>query len=321
MRRNARKRYRNLDNIKNKKTWLDLAKWTRYRPNRRYKRKEWMLRVPQTHQVEKAFLRSNRNETTISWIGHSTFLVQIGGLNIVTDPVWANLMGFGKRLTPPGIALSDMPPVDIVLISHGHYDHLHFPSLRRLPGNPLFLIPEGLQSLFYKKGLQRVEQCSWWERKKWGDVEFVFVPAQHWSKRTLWDRDTSHWGGWVIRKRSTEPGGYVTIYFAGDSGYFRGFREIGRRFDIDYALLPIGAFKPEWFNHLEHVSPEQAVRAYLDLGASAFIPMHYGTFKLADDTPKEAVDRLLSEWQRLDLDESNLKLLKLGQTLRCRQLR
>lgn len=108
-----------------------------------------------------------------------------------------------------------------------------------------------------------------------------------------------------------------TIYFAGDSGYFRGFGEIGRRFSIDYALLPIGAYKPEWFNHFDHITPEEAVRAFLDAGAKTFIPMHYGTFKLADDTPKEALDRLVSEWRRVGLPLCNLKLLKLGETFRC----
>lgn len=315
----AKKRYANLDNIKNKKSFHDIAKWTRNRLTRGLKREQLTVRVRQVGHVEKQFLHTNRTETTISWIGHSTFLIQMAGFNIVTDPVWASFMGLQKRLTPPGIELSDMPEVDIVLISHGHYDHLHFPSIKQLAGNPLFLVPEGLQSLFQKKGIERVEQFSWWEQRKSGDVEFVFVPSQHWTKRTLLDRNTSHWGGWIIRKRMNGRDDYSTIYYAGDSGYFRGFGEIGRQFKIDYALLPIGAYKPEWFNHFDHMTPEQAVRAFLDADANTFIPMHYGTFKLADDTPKEALERLVSEWRRLGLPQANLKLLKLGETCRCEE--
>jgi L-ascorbate metabolism protein UlaG (beta-lactamase superfamily) len=309
----AKKRYGNLDNIKNKKTLYHIAKWTTHRPKRSFK--SFAYRVPHVSQVEINFLNTNRSETTISWIGHSTFLIQMAGLNIVTDPVWAKTMGLGKRITTPGIALSEMPAIDIVLISHGHYDHLHFPSLRGLRGNPLFFTPMGLQSLFNRRGIKQVEQFDWWRETTVGDVDFIFVPAQHWSKRTFWDRNTSHWGGWIIRQRTKGTTHGTTVYFAGDSGYFRGFREIGRRFDIDYAMLPIGAYEPEWFNHLEHVSPEQAVKAYLDVGAQAFIPMHYGTFRLANDTPKEALDRLSSEWKKLGLEQNNLKLLKLGETL------
>ncbi|MFC5449733.1 MBL fold metallo-hydrolase [Paenibacillus aestuarii] len=317
----TKKRYANLDHIKNKKTFPDIVKWTRSRLNRRGKREHLASRMRHVGRVEKLFLHTNRTETTISWIGHSTFLIQMAGINIVTDPVWANFMGLQQRFTQPGIEISDMPDVDIVLISHGHYDHLHFPSLQQLTGNPLFLVPVGLQPLFQKKGIERVEQFNWWDQHTMGDVELVFVPAQHWTKRTLWDRNTSHWGGWIIRKPMSGPDAYSAIYFAGDSGYFRGFEEIGKRFNIDYALLPIGAYQPEWFNYLDHISPEQAVKAFLDLDAKTFIPMHYGAFKLADDTPKEALDRLVSEWRRLSLPQANLKLLRLGETLHCEKMK
>jgi L-ascorbate metabolism protein UlaG (beta-lactamase superfamily) len=315
MKLRLRKRFGNLDQVQNKKTLMDMAKWVRNRPRRRAKRKQIDLHLPQVYRVDTAFLRGNRTKTTINWIGHSTFLIQLAGLNIVTDPVWAHHMGIQKRLTPPGIPLEDLPLIDYVLISHGHYDHLHFPSLERLPGDPVFLIPEGLLSLFHKKGFTRVEEASWWQQKSAGEVDFVFVPAQHWTKRTFLDRNTSHWGGWIMRKNGSSRESQETLYFAGDSGYFRGFKEIGDRFDIDYALLPIGAYEPEWYNHLDHISPEEAVQAYVDTRAKKFVPMHYATFRLADDTPKEAIDRLAAEWERLGLPDGNLKLLKLGETL------
>jgi L-ascorbate metabolism protein UlaG (beta-lactamase superfamily) len=184
-----------------------------------------------------------------------------------------------------------------------------------LKGNPLFLVPQGLAAKFRRKGYRRVEEFTWWASKCVGKAEFHFVPAQHWTRRTLWDTNASHWGGWVICEKGAGEKIGRTVYFAGDSGYFRGFKEIGDRFAIDYALMPIGAYEPEWFMSMQHVTPEEAVQAFLDTGAKQFIPMHYGAFRLADDTPKEALDRLTAEWQRLELGEDRLKILVHGETL------
>ncbi|GAX88851.1 MBL fold metallo-hydrolase [Effusibacillus lacus] len=301
------KRYHNLDNVGKTGSFQDMLRWQK---ERKLKNKDFSFRIPQAENVETDFLRMNRSAGTITWIGHSTLLLQMSGLNILADPVWANRMGFEKRLAPPGIHLAELPDIDVVLISHSHYDHLHFASLRGLKGNPLHLVPEGLGKLFRKKGFRQVEELCWWDQKRIGGVEFHFVPAQHWSRRTPWDTNTSHWGGWVITSAGS------TLHFVGDSGYFRGFKEIGQRFDIDYVLMPIGAYEPEWFMSAQHVTPEEAVKAYLDLRADQFIPMHYGAFRLADDTPKEALERLLAEWDRLGLPQSKLKILKHGETLR-----
>ncbi|WP_018132325.1 MBL fold metallo-hydrolase [Effusibacillus pohliae] len=303
----GKRRYENLDQAKTTGSFREFVKWQQ---ERRRKVKDLSYVVPQADRVDIEFLRANRTETTITWIGHATFLIQLSGLNILTDPVWANRMGFEKRLAPPGLALTELPAIDAVLISHSHYDHLHFRSLRRLKGSPLHMVPAGLRSLFRKKRLPRTEEFGWWESRKIGRVEFHFVPAQHWSKRTLWDTNRSHWGGWVVTN------GRETVYFAGDSGYFRGFHEIGRRFAVDAALLPIGAYEPEWFMSPQHVTPEEAVQAYLDVGADTFVPMHYGAFRLADDTPREALDRLQAEWARRGLPSSRLRILKHGETIR-----
>jgi L-ascorbate metabolism protein UlaG (beta-lactamase superfamily) len=312
----AKKRYYNLDQVHNLKSIKELRQW---RKERRSKSKDYTYVVPHVQQVALGYLHSNRVEASITWIGHSTFLIQTGGLNILTDPVWAKRMGFDTRITAPGIELEDLPEVDVVLISHSHYDHLHFASLRRLKGNPIHLVPDGLQRKFMKKGFHRVMEINWWDHAKIGSVEFTFVPAQHWTKRTISDTNTSHWGGWVIQHIDSEthqPIAGEVIYFAGDSAYFRGFKEIGERFAIDYALMPIGAYEPEWFMSSQHVNPEQAVQAFLDTNAKMFIPMHYGTFRLADDTPKEALDRLEAEWIRQGLDFSRLHRLLLGETLK-----
>ncbi|GGJ58492.1 L-ascorbate metabolism protein UlaG (beta-lactamase superfamily) [Anoxybacillus voinovskiensis] len=303
------KRYENLDGVSTKKTFADFRRWQQ---ERKQKKKDLSYNVPHVERPEYTQLHTNQSRPLLAWVGHSTFVMQINGITIVTDPVWALRMGIAKRLTAPGIPIEEMPPVDVVLISHGHYDHLHFASIKKLKGNPCFFVPVGLGCLFRRRGYPHVTEFSWWEEKEYKGSTFTFVPAQHWTRRTLFDMNTSHWGGWVVQAT-----GQPTVYFAGDSGYFRGFREIGDRFAIDYALLPIGAYEPEWFMGPQHTTPEEAVQAFLDCRAKTFIPMHYGTFLLADDTPKEALDRLVAEWQRRQLEPERLTCLKLGEVLHC----
>lgn len=275
------------------------------------KKKDWSYTLPCEH-IQPSLLHTNTGQTLLTWIGHATFIIQINGLTIVTDPVWAKRLGTIRRLTEPALSIDDLPPVDVILISHSHYDHLHFASIKKLKGNPLILVPSGLRSSFLKRGFEHVVECNWWDTVVERDVSFTFVPAQHWSKRTLFDTNTSHWGGWVIEAKD-KP----TFYFAGDSGYFHGFRDIGERFHIDYALLPIGAYEPEWFMGPQHVTPEEAIQAFVDCRAKTFIPMHYGTFPLADDTPKEALDRLYAEWKRRNFPNEQLRVLKLGEIVHC----
>lgn len=312
--------YENMDGAPKKPTFRDLRLWQK---ERKEKVKDLSYRVPHA-AVLPAELLAPPDDGRFFWIGHSTFLLQLGGLNIVTDPVWASRMGFERRLTEPGIPLADTPPVDIVLLSHSHYDHLHIPSLRKLKGNPIHLVPEGTEVLLRRKGLSNVKPFAWWDSWKTGAVSFTFVPAEHWTRRTLWDMNRTHWGGWVIeadkREQDEEAAGgpaKTTIYFAGDSGYFRGFAEIGRRFrNIDIALMPIGAYEPEWFMSPQHVTPEEAVQAFRDVGADTFVPMHYGAFRLADDTPKEALDRLYASWRSSALHPDKLLVPKLGEPVR-----
>ncbi|MDR6555622.1 MBL fold metallo-hydrolase [Paenibacillus qinlingensis] len=315
----ARQRYRNLDPNAKTKTWKEVRRWQK---ERKGKIKDLSFRIGQSEHKQQELLKNNQSEVTITWIGHATFLLQMGGMTIVTDPVWATRMGFTQRLEAPGLAIEELPPIDVILLSHAHYDHLHVGSLKKLRGTPLVLVPEGLASKVRKLGFSTVHELPWWGSHTIGQLEFHFVPAQHWTRRTLTDTNTSLWGGWVL-KRTAEamPVGErdtPTIYFAGDSGYFEGFREIGARFPgIHYALMPIGAYEPEWFMGMQHVSPEEAIQAFIDIGGNEFIPMHYGAFRLADDTPKEALDRLLAEWQRreLELGQGKLRLLKHGETL------
>lgn len=299
------KRYVNLDGSTNAKSFSQMRQWQK---ERRSKKKDFSFSVPRV-EPDLAFLASNRKQSAVTFIGHSTFLVQLGGLNIVTDPVWATTMGLGKRLTPPGVPIEKMPPIDVVVLSHAHYDHLHLGSLRRLPGDFTMLVPEGLGGWMKRKGFPRVEEFSWWTEKRIGEVTFGFVPAKHWTRRTPWDMNTSHWGGWMMQHEQD------CLYFAGDSGYDELFLEIGKRYkQISVALLPIGAYEPEWFMRDSHMSPEEAVQTFLDIKAKTFVPMHYDAFHLADDTPKEALDRLLAEWQRRELPAERLWTMELGRT-------
>lgn len=312
----ARKRYSNLDIAATTSGFKDVMRWQR---ERRGKRKDLSFRIGQADNKQQALLNSKHQDLTITWIGHSTFLLQVNGLTIVTDPVWARQMGFSRRMEEPGLSIDEIPPVDVILLSHSHYDHLHAASLRKLKGSPVVLVPEGLGRFVQRlmKG-KKVYELPWWGHTNVGSVGFHFVPAQHWTRRSLTDTNTSHWGGWVIQPDSLPSREHAShsIYFAGDSGYFEGFRDIGERFpNITYALMPIGAYEPEWFMGTQHVTPEEAIQAFVDVGAETFIPMHYGAFRLADDTTEEALNRLLAEWERRGLESGRLRLLKHGETL------
>lgn len=282
-------RYSNLNNVDNKKSFKDMRKWMK---ERKSKVKDLTVNNPQAANKIITEVRENRTKTSYTWIGHSTFLIQLNGLNILTDPVWAKRMGFQKRLTDPGMALSELPEIDMVVISHGHYDHLDFPTLKKLKGNPQYFVPIGLGSLFRKKGYDRVKEMNWWDHTEFEGIQLHFVPAQHWTRRTLTDINTSHWGGWVFQTPEE------TLYFVGDTGYFPAFKEIGDRFTIDTVFMPIGAYEPEWFMKVSHISPEDSVTAFKELNAEVFVPMHYGAYRLADDTGPEALERLYQAWEK-----------------------
>ncbi|MFF9472503.1 MBL fold metallo-hydrolase [Streptomyces roseolus] len=245
----------------------------------------------------------------VTWAGHASWVVRIGGLTVLTDPVWSRrILGTPARLTPVGVRWEDLPPVDAVVISHNHFDHLDAPTLRRLPRATPVLVPAGLGRWFVRRGFTRVTELDWWEAAELGGVRFDFVPAHHWSKRTLLDTCRSLWGGWVL----TDAAGH-RVHFAGDTGYGHWFAEIGRRHPgIDLALLPIGAYAPRWWLRDVHTDPEEAVRALHDLGARRMAPMHWATFVLSAEPVLEPLTRVRAAWAQAGLAAEDLWTLPVG---------
>ena len=238
------------------------------------------------------------NDYTI-WIGHSTFLIKKNGITILTDPIFSDraspFKNIGpKRLIPPALTLNNLPSIDFVTVSHNHYDHLDVVSLREIYiRNPdaIFLVPAGDKKLLKRKGIENVYEYEWWSGFKTTDVEITFTPVQHWSKRGLFDRNKSLWGGWFFKFND------YSIFHAGDTGYSNDFKETRYKLGSPkYAFIPIGAYDPEWFMAESHVNPEDAVKIMLDLGAEQSFGMHWATFKLTDEDtlePKERLDKAI----------------------------
>jgi L-ascorbate metabolism protein UlaG (beta-lactamase superfamily) len=244
----------------------------------------------------------------ITWLGHASFLVQLDGVSLVVDPaLMPKLFGGIERNVPPGVAIRDLPKIDAVLVTHAHYDHLDLPTVQAV-GAPV-IAGLGLERWFRDRKLFATE-LGWWSSARVGPVTVTFVPAQHWSRRGLFDTNRTLWGGFVIE------GTRATIYHSGDTAYFGGFRDIGARFPrIDAALLPIGAYDPAWFMESMHMNPEQALRAFDDLGARTFVAMHWGTFKLADEPLDEPPRRLEAERGRRGIAADRVRVLAVGETL------
>jgi len=283
---------------------------------------------PPFPRVEPSFAtpRAAPDAVTVTWVGHATFLLQIGGLNVLTDPMWserASPVQFAgpRRRTPPGFAFDTLPPIDLVLLSHNHYDHLDDITVRRLAErfpDARWLAPLGVGRGLTDRGARHVRELDWWDAECVADLTVTSTPAQHFSGRGFGDRDRSLWCGWALRA------GGRSVWFAGDTGYHPEFGAIGARCGpFELALLPVGAYEPRWFMRPVHMNPEDAVQAYRDLrsgwraGAgeyTAVVPMHWGTFKLTDEPMAEPPSRSSAAWHAAGLPPEALWLLAPGET-------
>jgi N-acyl-phosphatidylethanolamine-hydrolysing phospholipase D len=274
-------------------------------------------------RVRPAFVtpRAPVSRLTVTWVGHSSLLVQLGGMNILTDPMWSErasptqFVG-PRRWVPPAVAFDDLPPLDVVLQSHNHYDHLDDRTVRRLAGShpeARWVVPLGLVPFVRKRGVREhaVTELDWWQEHTIGSLRIAATPAQHFSSRGLGDRGATLWCGFAV---SAEQG--RRIYFAGDTGYHPEFGAIGERYgSFDVALLPIGAYEPRWFMRYLHMNPEEAVEAFRALDARVMVPIHWGTFKLTDEAMDEPPVRARSAWAAAGLPPDRYRQLAHGETL------
>ena len=221
-------------------------------------------------------------QLALTWIGHASFLVQFKDLNVLIDPNFANWLFLLKRIKRAGLRIQDLPPIDLVLLTHAHFDHFHRPTLRKLPAPKIGVMPWGVGDLARDLGFERIVELQWWESFTHGDWKVTLTPSKHWGARVLRD-DHRGYGGFVLEHSGRR------IYHAGDSAYYDGFKEIGDRCCPEIALLPIGAYYPDSFRHV-HMGPDEAVKVFKDLRAQWLVPMHYGAFKLSfeelDEPPR-----------------------------------
>lgn len=254
------------------------------------------------------------SEACAVWIGHATWAFRLGGKLVVTDPIWSrSISGAVRRLVPPGVALEVMPPVDVVLVTHDHRDHMDLPTLGKLPHEATYVVGLGNGERMAKLGHERVVELDWWQTHEIDGVAITLVPARHWSMRMPWNRNDSLWGGFVVRGREG------AVYHAGDTAWGEHFGEIKTRVGaIDWAMLPIGGYSPRWFMEPQHVNPDEAARGFEALGARNLLAMHWGTFRLTDEAVGEPVARLRAWWAERGLPAERLWIPDVGEPLRLR---
>ena len=278
-------------------------------------------RSPETGQVPSVDVVAipDRLVPSALWLGHATALITVGGARVLTDPVlWGRIGPRIRRNVPAPWDVNEIPDIDVVAVSHNHRDHLDRDTVVAIDRAcaPIYIVPFGVERYLAKWGIpaSRIRPLGWWGVTEPlvgnPDLRITCVPAQHWSQRTAFDKNKTLWGGFVVQAGAT------SVYFAGDTGYFDGFKEIGRRFaDLDLALLPIGAYDPEWFMQPQHMNPEQAGQALLDLGAARMLSIHWGTYKLTDEPLDEPPVRLEAWRLAAGVAEERVVTMPVGQCL------
>lgn len=276
----------------------------------------WPARIPV--QPERPAPLQALDDAIVTFVGHSTFLIQTSAGNILTDPMYSDraspLPFLGpRRAREPGVRFDDLPAISVVLLSHNHYDHCDLRTLSALERrhSPVVITPLQNGPLVRSAGMRRIEELDWWQESATAPMSVTVTPAQHFSARGPFDRNEALWGGFVFSV------GGRRIFFAGDSGYGPHFREVRERIGpVDLALLPIGAYEPRWFMKDIHMNPAEAVQAHLDLGARQSIGMHFGTFQLTPEGVAEPVAKLAEELEKRDVASARFRVLEFGESMR-----
>ena len=292
------------------RSFRDFLRWRRTAD-----RKPWPTRV--FNRARPALPESlARGQVALTFINHITFLIQFRELNVLTDPVFSERASpfrrFGpKRVREPGLAFADLPPIHLVLVTHNHYDHLDIQTLLRLDEAhaPHFITSLGNRAFLKQFGLRTVDELDWWQSVDVAGHRIIMTPAQHWSTRGPGSRNRTLWGGFILRASDHQ------VYFAGDTGYWKHFKDIRHRFgEVDLALLPIGAYEPRWFMRDQHMNPDDAVRAHIDLGAKVSVATHFGCFQLTDEGIDDPGTELAAARQRHAVPPEAFHLLETGET-------
>jgi N-acyl-phosphatidylethanolamine-hydrolysing phospholipase D len=313
------------------KTLGDLLRWQFQRLRRGLPPQPTVATPTLAADLEFIHRNSNRADMVpaVTWIGHATALVQAGGLNVLTDPIFsrrASPLRFAgpARAHPPGVGLRDLPHIDVVVISHNHYDHLDLDSIEALArqpgGSPLFLTPLGLKAWLHARGIGRAVELDWWQAHSVAGVEFHCTPAQHWSGRTLADRNKTLWCAWAVL------GADLHWFFSGDTGYSRDFTDTRQHFaarqgereggGFDLALIAVGACEPRWFMRMQHVNLPEAVQIHLDLNAKRSLGVHWGTFSLSDEPLDQPIHELDAARREKGVPENAFFIMPIGATRR-----
>ena len=302
-------RFKNTDEDAAGKSFKDFLKWsfTNKKPE--------LVAIDSSDEWKQ--LNSSSSDYLV-WIGHATYLINKDGLTILTDPVFskrASPVRFAgpKRLIPPAIPIEKLPRIDVITVSHNHYDHLDLRSLKKIyKANPnaIFLVPKGDKRRLERRGIENVKEFLWWEEIDINGSKFTFTPVQHWSARGIADRNKSLWGGWFMELKTE------SIYHAGDTGYSRDFIETKKRLGSpSLSFIPVGAYAPRWFMKTNHVNPPEAIQVALDLESKKNFGMHWGTFQLTDEEIMEPPELLKQSLKELGLPEEFFRVLKPGQVV------
>lgn len=276
--------------------------------------------MPHEHFNTNAFEHEQHRE--VAWLGHASVLVKGGGITALTDPQFSErsfpVQWAGpKRKVPSPLAANELPPVDVVLISHNHYDHLDEDTVKaiaKLQPNALFLVPLGVEKTLQSWGIEHVKAMDWWDTVKVRGSEITFVPARHWSARTLLDRNCTLWGGWVVKNSQ------LSFYFTGDTGYGNDFREIGKRLGpFDLSAIAIGAYQPRWFMKAQHIDPAEAVQIHKDVGSRQSLGVHWGTFELTDEPLDQPIGDLQKAKAAAGLADDDFVLLPQGGMMKLKR--